>query len=189
MLVLLVLVAGPLAVTAAYFLFSDQTVPPIDLLLAGALLIATLESTRFLPYFVVAWCGVAARCPPIPSERLRGTIATWPLVLCDQASPLLVYLARDPAWIAVGRGGRASVFASHTTVASQQLEQAPPLHAASSSAPPPRTPLLASRPALIARSASYFRLPTFSPRRSLRSSRIRTGSTRKTNGSTTSAAP
>lgn len=78
-LVLLVLVAGPIAVTAAYFLFSDQTVPPVDLLLAGALLVATLESVRFLPYFMIAWCGLAARCSPIPQERLRGTIATWPV--------------------------------------------------------------------------------------------------------------
>ena len=48
-LVLLVLVAGPFAVTAAYFLLSHNTVPVIDLLLARALLIATLESVRFLP--------------------------------------------------------------------------------------------------------------------------------------------
>lgn len=96
-LVLLVLVAGPLAVTAAYFLFSDQTVPAIDLLLAGALLVATLESVRFLPYFVVAWCGVAARCPPIPSERLRGTVATWPLV-----AVLGVALLAGP-WVPAGQ--------------------------------------------------------------------------------------
>ena len=70
----------PVAVTVAYLAFSRAEVPALELALAGFLLVSTLEAVRFIPYFAIAWCALAARCSPLPEERVRPSLAVWPLL-------------------------------------------------------------------------------------------------------------
>jgi len=71
-------------------------VPAGDLVLAGLLLVATLDAARFMPYFAIAWCGLAASCPPVP-ERLRPTLLAWPL-----GAVLALAMVQGP-WTAPGK--------------------------------------------------------------------------------------
>ena len=41
---------------------------------------SSLDAVRFIPYFAIAWCALAASCPPIEEERLRPSLIVWPLV-------------------------------------------------------------------------------------------------------------
>jgi hypothetical protein len=77
MLAVLVL---PVVVTVAYLAFSARDVPALELALAAFLLVSSLEAVRFVPYFAIAWCALAASCPPIEEERLRPSLVVWPLV-------------------------------------------------------------------------------------------------------------
>ncbi len=70
----------PLAVTVAYLAFSKRDVPALELALAAFLLVSSLDAARFIPYFAIAWCALAASCPPIEQERLRPSLVVWPLV-------------------------------------------------------------------------------------------------------------
>jgi hypothetical protein len=73
----LAVVVLPVVVTVAYLAWSERPVPAVELLLAGMLLVAALDAARFIPYFAVAWCGLAASCPPV-REQLRPTLLAWP---------------------------------------------------------------------------------------------------------------
>jgi hypothetical protein len=76
---MLAVVIVPVAVTVAYLALSSVEVPAVELILAGLLLVSALDAARFIPYFAIAWCALAARCPPIRDERLRPTLLVWPL--------------------------------------------------------------------------------------------------------------
>jgi len=78
---ILAVVAIPLAVTVAYLALSRGEVPALELVLAGFLLVSTLQAVRFLPYFAVAWCALAARCSPLPQERVRPSLLVWPVLV------------------------------------------------------------------------------------------------------------
>jgi hypothetical protein len=67
----------PLAFTVGYLAISNRPVPLLDVALTALLLVATLDSFRFLPYFAIAWCGLSASCSPLPDEQLRPTALTW----------------------------------------------------------------------------------------------------------------
>jgi hypothetical protein len=77
----MVLIVVPLALTLAYLLFSKGPVPAVELALTVFLLVATLEATRFLPYLAIAWCALAAQCPPLPRETLRPSVLVWPVLV------------------------------------------------------------------------------------------------------------
>jgi hypothetical protein len=70
----------PVAITVAYLAFSKRDVPALELALAAFLLVSSLDAVRFIPYFAIAWCALAASCPPIEDERLRPSLVVWPLV-------------------------------------------------------------------------------------------------------------
>jgi len=76
----LAVVMIPVAITVAYLAFSRGGVPAVELALAAFLLVSSLEAERFIPYFAVAWCALAASCPPVEEERLRPSLLVWPLV-------------------------------------------------------------------------------------------------------------
>jgi hypothetical protein len=76
----LAVIVLPMAVTAAFLAFSKRDLPAIETVLAAFLLISSLDAVRFIPYFAIAWCALAASCPPIEEERLRPSLIVWPLV-------------------------------------------------------------------------------------------------------------
>jgi len=76
----LAVIVLPVVITAAYVVLSDAEVPAVELVLAGFLLVSALDAARFIPYFAIGWCALAARCPPIRQERLRPSLLVWPLV-------------------------------------------------------------------------------------------------------------
>lgn len=76
----LAVIVLPLAVTVAFLAFAHDDVPFVDLALAAFLLVYTLDAVRFLPYFAIAWCGLAARCNPLRREQVRPTLLVWPLL-------------------------------------------------------------------------------------------------------------
>jgi hypothetical protein len=92
-LAILAVVVLPLAITVAFLAFSRQEVPAVELVLAGFLLVSTLQAVRFLPYFAIAWCALAARCSPLTHERVRPTILVWPVL-----AVLAVSLLQGPWW-------------------------------------------------------------------------------------------
>jgi hypothetical protein len=77
---ILAVVILPVAITVAFLAFSREDVPALELVLAGFLLVSTLQAVRFLPYFAIAWCALAARCPPLRQELMRPTLLVWPLL-------------------------------------------------------------------------------------------------------------
>jgi hypothetical protein len=80
-LAILSAVVLPLVITVAFLAFSRREVPALELVLAAFLLVSTLQAVRFLPYFAIAWCALAARCSPLPHERVRPTILVWPILV------------------------------------------------------------------------------------------------------------
>jgi hypothetical protein len=80
-LAILAVVVLPLVITVAFLAFSRREVPALELVLAAFLLVSTLQAVRFLPYFAIAWCALAARCSPLPHERVRPTILVWPILV------------------------------------------------------------------------------------------------------------
>jgi hypothetical protein len=76
----LVVIVAPVAVTVGYLAFGARPVPAVQLALAAFLLVSTLDAVRFLPYFAIAWCALAAHCPPVAEERLRPSLLVWPMV-------------------------------------------------------------------------------------------------------------
>lgn len=76
----LAVVMVPVAVTVAFLVFSTREVPAVESVLAAFLLVSSLDAVRFIPYFAIAWCALAASCPPIEEERLRPSLIVWPLV-------------------------------------------------------------------------------------------------------------
>jgi hypothetical protein len=76
----LAVVVIPVAITVAYLAFSPRAVPAVELVLTAFLLVSSLEAERFIPYFAIAWCALAASCPPVEEERLRPSLLVWPLV-------------------------------------------------------------------------------------------------------------
>jgi hypothetical protein len=74
----LAVVVLPVVVTVAWLVLSDASVAGGELLLAGLLLVATLDAARFMPYFAIAWCALAASCRPV-QERMRPNLLVWPL--------------------------------------------------------------------------------------------------------------
>ena len=77
---MLAVVVVPIALTVGYLAFSPGHVPALDLVFVAFLLVSLLSAERFVPYFAIAWCGLAAQCPPIPEEKLRPSLLVWPLV-------------------------------------------------------------------------------------------------------------
>jgi hypothetical protein len=76
---LLAVVVLPVAVTVAYLAFSRRAVPAAELVLSAFLLVSCLDAARFVPYFAIAWCAMAASCPPVEEEQLRPSLVVWPL--------------------------------------------------------------------------------------------------------------
>jgi hypothetical protein len=77
--VLAVLVV-PALITVAYLAFARGEVPALELALVAVLFVAALDATRFVPYFAIAWCALAASCPPVRHEHLRPSLLVWPIV-------------------------------------------------------------------------------------------------------------
>jgi hypothetical protein len=92
-LAILSVVVLPLAITVAFLAFSSQRIPALELVLVAFLLVSTLQAVRFLPYFAIAWCALAARCSPLPHERVRPTILVWPMLVV-----LGLSLLQGPWW-------------------------------------------------------------------------------------------
>ena len=82
--------------------------PALELVLAGFLLVSTLQAVRFLPYFAIAWCALAARCSPLPEERIRPTLLVWPLL-----AVLGLSLLQGPWWPAGTPAASVPVRAVH----------------------------------------------------------------------------
>ncbi|HTZ07843.1 MAG TPA: hypothetical protein VMB72_02155, partial [Acidimicrobiales bacterium] len=78
---ILAVVVFPVVVTVAYCALSDGRVPALELVLAGFLFVSLLDAVRFVPYFAVAWCAMAARTAPLKSETLRPTLLVWPVLV------------------------------------------------------------------------------------------------------------
>jgi hypothetical protein len=95
-LAILAVVILPVAVTVAFLAFTRDDVPALELVLAGFLLVSTLQAVRFLPYFAIAWCALAARCSPLRQERVRPTLLVWPVL-----AVLAVSLLQGP-WYPAG---------------------------------------------------------------------------------------
>jgi len=76
---ILAVVVLPAVVTVAYLVFSRRDVPAVEALLTAFLLVSSLDAVRFIPYFAVAWCALAASCPPF-EERLRPSLIVWPVL-------------------------------------------------------------------------------------------------------------
>jgi len=93
----LAVVVIPVAVTALFLVLSDAEVPAVELALAGFLLVSALDAARFIPYFAIAWCALAARCPPIRQERLRPSVLVWPLM-----AMLALSMLQGP-WVKAGQ--------------------------------------------------------------------------------------
>jgi hypothetical protein len=85
----------PVAVTFAYLAFFKEDLPALELVLAGFLLVSTLDAVRFLPYFAIAWCALAARCSPLRREAVRPTVLVWPIL-----AVLGLSLLQGPWWAA-----------------------------------------------------------------------------------------
>jgi hypothetical protein len=92
-LAILAVVILPVAITVGYLAFSRRPVPALEFLLAALLLVSTLQAVRFLPYFAIAWCALAARTSPLPEERVRPTVLVWPVMLV-----LGLSLIQGPFW-------------------------------------------------------------------------------------------
>ncbi|HVC71452.1 MAG TPA: hypothetical protein VNC61_14445 [Acidimicrobiales bacterium] len=90
---ILAVVVLPVAITVAYLAFSREDVPALELVLAGFLLVSTLNAVRFLPYFAIAWCALAARCSPLRREAVRPNVLVWPLL-----AVLGLSLLQGPWW-------------------------------------------------------------------------------------------
>ena len=78
--VVLAVMVTPVAVTVAFMALSERPIPALELALASFLLVSALDAARFMPYFAIAWCALAARCPPIATERLRPNLLVLPMV-------------------------------------------------------------------------------------------------------------
>ncbi len=76
----LAVIVLPIAFTVGYLAFSKATLPAAELILVAFLLVMTLQAVRFLPYFAIAWCALAANCPPVAKEQLRPQLIVWPLL-------------------------------------------------------------------------------------------------------------
>lgn len=75
---LLILVAVPLVSTVLALTWNSEPVAWAPLILAGGLLLATLVSVRYLPYFLIAWTVHAAQWQLPPRwERAYPTPFTW----------------------------------------------------------------------------------------------------------------
>ena len=107
-LAILAVVILPVAITVAYLAFTTNEVPALELVLAGFLLVSTLQAVRFLPYFAIAWCALAARCSPLPEERIRPTLLVWPLM-----AVLGLSLIQGPFWPAGTPAASVPVKAVH----------------------------------------------------------------------------
>jgi hypothetical protein len=94
---MLAVVVLPIFVTVSYLALSRAKVNLSGLVLAGVLLVATLSSVRFLPYFAIAWCSLAASCSPLQREQLRPRAIVWPVLV------LLSFSFLHGPWIAPGR--------------------------------------------------------------------------------------
>jgi hypothetical protein len=113
----------PVVITVLALAKRSRPVPPWDeLLLCGLLLVASLEAGRFLPYFAMAWCGMAAPLVPSGPDELRASLLTWPAAAAVAAAFLVgpVVSPGTPAagepvaaatWL-TARSGR--VFSSYT---------------------------------------------------------------------------
>jgi hypothetical protein len=75
----LAVVVVPAAVMVAYLAFTKRELPAVESVLAAFLLVSSLDAVRFIPYFAIAWCALAARCSPLEHERLRPSLLVWPL--------------------------------------------------------------------------------------------------------------
>jgi hypothetical protein len=80
-LLLLAVIAIPLAITVFWLAITDESVDWPLSVLAGGMLVATLHGVRFLPYWIIAWCILAAGFKP------------WNAM--D---------SRSPSWLVVGLG-------------------------------------------------------------------------------------
>ena len=67
---LLFIVGLPILVTVISLIHSDHPVRADDLILVGLLLAATLVSVRMLPYYIIAWAGLAS-AHPLPELKPR----------------------------------------------------------------------------------------------------------------------
>ncbi|MCL8208372.1 MAG: hypothetical protein K6V97_09925 [Actinomycetia bacterium] len=98
---LLALVAGPIAWSVVALGRTSEPVSWPGMVLSGTLLVATLDSVRFLPYFLLAWVHWAASRPLAPDlNRARPALWVWPAVVV-----VAVLFLRGP-WVAPGTPAR-----------------------------------------------------------------------------------
>ena len=88
----MLVVAGPILLTVLAISVRTGTVEWSDMVLAGGLLVATLQSARFMPYFDIAWVGFYGWLDkPLDLNRTRPTRLT-PVV----AAGLAIWLLHGP---------------------------------------------------------------------------------------------
>jgi len=69
----------PLLFVVAHLALSGRSVPAGAFVLYVVLLVATLQSARFIPYAAIAWCALAASLSPLQHEQLRPSLLVWPV--------------------------------------------------------------------------------------------------------------
>lgn len=96
-LTLLLMVVIPIGYSMVALAIYGEEVSLGDLVIAGALLVATLNSVRFMPYFLVAWCGFAASLPGLLRwDKAKPQWVTLPLLV------VLGFAMLSGAWAAPG---------------------------------------------------------------------------------------
>ena len=108
----MLVVAGPILVTVLAIAVRTGTVEWGDMVLAGGLLVATLQSVRFMPYFDIAWVGFYGWLDkPLDLNRARPTLLT-PLLGLVLAIALL-HGPTVPAGTPTDEPVAAATFLSH----------------------------------------------------------------------------
>ena len=108
----MLVVAGPILVTVLAIAVRTGTVEWGDMVLAGGLLVATLQSVRFMPYFDIAWVGFYGWLDkPLDLNRARPTLLTPLLGLALAIS--LLHGPTVPAGTPTDEPVAAATFLSH----------------------------------------------------------------------------
>lgn len=80
-LFLLTVIIGPVLFLVGLLAFTETTFAFDDVVIACAMLLATLHAARFMPYFVLAMCSVLSWWAPIKKETIRPNVVTLPVAV------------------------------------------------------------------------------------------------------------
>ncbi len=88
-LLLVALVLAPAAVVVAQLALGSRSFEAFDLIVWGAMLVASLHAQRFIPYLGIAWGGLEARLGPQRLAGARPSLLTGPLAAVVAGASLL----------------------------------------------------------------------------------------------------